>query len=130
MLGNREAIANIAVKDLGVARKFYEGTLGLTATHEEPGNAVSYRAGRTELLVYLSRYAGTNQATTVTWMMNGKLEETVNALKAKGVTFEHYDLPDTKRVGDIHDSGYVRNAWFKDPDGNIHSLVSTGERKQ
>jgi catechol 2,3-dioxygenase-like lactoylglutathione lyase family enzyme len=125
MLANNDAMATVAVKDLAAARKFYEGTLGLTPTHEEPGNAVSYRAGRSELLVYVSRYAGTSQATTVTWMMDGQLEQSVDALKAKGVKFEHYDLPDTKRVGDIHDSGYVKNAWFKDPDGNIHALVST-----
>jgi catechol 2,3-dioxygenase-like lactoylglutathione lyase family enzyme len=124
MLGDKDAMATVAVKDLPKARKFYEGTLGLKPVHEEPDNAVAYQAGHTQLLVYLSRYAGTNQATTVTWMMDGKLEESVTALKAKGVKFEHYDLPDTKRVGDIHDSGYIKNAWFKDPDGNIHSLVS------
>jgi hypothetical protein len=38
------------------------------------------------------------------------------------VTFEHYQLPDTVRKGDIHVSGQIRNAWFKDPDGNIHAL--------
>ena len=43
-------------------------------------------------------------------------------LKAKGVTFERYQLPDTVREGDIHVSGEIRNAWFKDPDGNIHAL--------
>ena len=44
--------------------------------------------------------------------------------KAKGVTFEHYDLPDTRREGDVHVSGETRVAWFKDPDGNILSLVN------
>ena len=124
MLANKDALATVAVKDLPKARKFYEETLGLKPTHEEPGNAVSYQAGRTQLLVYLSRYAGTNQATTVTWMMDGKLEGTVDALKSKGVKFEHYDLPDTTRNGDVHVSGHTRVAWFKDPDGNILSLVN------
>jgi catechol 2,3-dioxygenase-like lactoylglutathione lyase family enzyme len=123
MLTNNDAMATVAVKDLQKARKFYEGTLGLKPVHEEGSNAVSYGAGRTQLLVYVSRYAGTNQATTVTWMMDGQLQQTVDELKSKGVKFEHYDLPETKRVGDIHDSGYVKNAWFKDPDGNIHALV-------
>jgi catechol 2,3-dioxygenase-like lactoylglutathione lyase family enzyme len=129
MLENKDALATVAVKDLPAARKFYEGTLGLKPVHEEPSNAVAYQAGHTQLLVYVSRYAGTNQATTVTWMMDGKLEESVNALKARGVKFEHYDLPDTKRVGDIHHAGHLKNAWFKDPDGNIHALVGQEEGK-
>jgi catechol 2,3-dioxygenase-like lactoylglutathione lyase family enzyme len=124
MLADNDAMATVAVKDLPKARKFYEETLGLKVTEEEGSEAVSYQAGRTQLLVYHSRYAGTNQATTVTWMMNGKLEEQVEALKAKGVQFEHYDLPGTRRVGDIHVAGDIKNAWFKDPDGNIHSVVS------
>jgi hypothetical protein len=46
----------------------------------------------------------------------------VEALKRKGLTFEHYDLPETKRQGDVHVAGSTRVAWFKDPDGNIHNL--------
>ena len=38
--------------------------------------------------------------------------------------FEHYDLPNTTLKGDIHESGDTRVAWFKDPDGNILSLVN------
>ena len=44
-----------------------------------------------------------------------QLERTVETLKAKGVAFERYELPDTARRGDIHVSGEIRNAWFKDP---------------
>ena len=40
------------------------------------------------------------------------------------MTFEHYDLPGTVRKGEVHVSGEIRNAWFKDPDGNIHALAS------
>ena len=46
----------------------------------------------------------------------------MRTLKGKGVRFEHYDLPDTTREGDVHVSGDIRVAWFKDPDGNILSL--------
>jgi hypothetical protein len=48
----------------------------------------------------------------------------VRALKDKGVEFEHYDMPDTKRVGDVHVSGEMKVAWFKDPDGNILNIVN------
>jgi hypothetical protein len=45
-------------------------------------------------------------------------------LAAKGVKFEHHDLPDTTRAGDVHLSGDVQVAWFKDLDGNILSIVN------
>lgn len=38
------------------------------------------------------------------------------------MTFQHYELPDTVREGDIHVSGGIRIAWFKDPGGNVHAL--------
>jgi hypothetical protein len=40
------------------------------------------------------------------------------------VTFEHYDLPNMTRQGDLHVAGAMKVAWFKDPDGNIFSLVT------
>ena len=43
---------------------------------------------------------------------------------AKGITFEHYDMPGMKREGDIHVDGDMKVAWFKDPDGNILNVVS------
>jgi hypothetical protein len=43
-------------------------------------------------------------------------------LTARGVMFEHYDLPGIKLDGDVHVAGDSRVAWFKDPDGNIHNL--------
>lgn len=126
MLGTKEAMATVAVKDLGAARKFYEGTLGLDPVHEEGSEAITYKAGGSSLLVYRSQYAGTNEATAVTWMIDGDLDSLVAALKAKGVTFERYDMPGTTRKGDVHEAGETKVAWFKDPDGNIHALVSEG----
>ena len=52
------------------------------------------------------------------------VEDVVEGLKAKGVSFEHYDLPGATRDGDIHVAGGMKTAWFRDPDGNILNLVS------
>jgi hypothetical protein len=52
------------------------------------------------------------------------VEGVVRALKAKGVTFEHYDMPGMSREGDIHVGGNMKVAWFKDPDGNILNIVN------
>jgi catechol 2,3-dioxygenase-like lactoylglutathione lyase family enzyme len=123
VLGNADVIATCAVRDIEKARKFYEDTLGLTPLPSGEEGVLSYQSGKSSLLVYPSQYAGTNKATAATWAV-GDIEATVHALKAKGVRFEHYDLPGTTRKGDIHGSGRTKAAWFKDPDGNILALVS------
>lgn len=122
-LANTEAIVTLAVSDVDAAKKFYEGTLGLQPTPDQEDGALSYQAGKATIFVYPSQYAGTNQATAVTWNVKD-VDGLVKELKGKGVTFEHYpDLPDTKIEGDIHVAGPQRLAWFKDPDGNIHALA-------
>jgi len=123
-LGSKTAAATVAVKDLAKARRFYEETLGLKLVETEGDQVAVYQTGDSQLMVYVSQFAGTNQATGVTWVVGQELEEEVEALNEKGVRFEHYDLPETTRNGDIHQSGDVKVAWFKDPDGNIISLVN------
>jgi catechol 2,3-dioxygenase-like lactoylglutathione lyase family enzyme len=124
MLRDTDAMATIAVKDIEVARRFYEGTLGLEPRGGEEPGVRAYRSGASTVLVYESRYAGTNKATAATWAVGDELEAIVRALKAKGVAFEHYDLPNTTRQGDVHVAGKTRVAWFQDPDGNILSIVN------
>ena len=124
MLGDKTAYATLAVKDLASARKFYEGVLGLKAVHTEGSEAVTYQAGEARVLVYQSRYAGTNQATAVTWLVGNDLEKVVAALRERGAKFERYDLPGMTRQDDIHTGGGTRAAWLKDPDGNILALIN------
>jgi catechol 2,3-dioxygenase-like lactoylglutathione lyase family enzyme len=112
----------LAVKDVARARRFYEEVLGFVPLANGMDDVLQFRAGELVFVVYPSQYAGTNRATALTWTVGDHLEDAVETLKAKGVTFEHYQLPDTVREGDIHVSGGIRNAWFKDPDGNIHAL--------
>lgn len=124
MLGSKTALATVAVRDVAQSRKFYEETLGLTVSQEEGSDAVSYKAGTSNILVYRSEFAGTNRATAVTWNVGADIEAVVQSLRAKAISFEHYDMPGIRREGDIHLAGKLKNAWFKDPDGNIHALVS------
>ena len=123
MLSNRDAVANLAVRNVQAAKKFYEGTLGLKQVDAEGSELIVFESGNTKLNVYESKQAGTNKATAVTWAVDD-VESEVNALKAKGVKFEHYDLPSLKRQGDVHIGGDMKVAWFKDPDGNILNIVS------
>ena len=124
MLSDTEAIATVAVKDLKTAADFYEGKLGLRAVSREGKEVIGYQCGNSVLNVYRSEYAGTNKANAVTWVVGHDVAGLVRTLKAKGVVFEHYDLPGMKLDGDVHIGGEMKVAWFKDPDGNILNLVS------
>ena len=121
MLKDCQAMATIAVKDLDKARTFYADVLGLDVAASEPG-MLALRSGASTVLVYESAYAGTNRATCATWTVPENIEALVESLKSRGVSFLHYDLPDTVRQGDIHVSGARKVAWCADPEGNILCL--------
>ena len=122
MLGTRNAVANLAVRDIGRARDFYTGVLGLIEVDKEGEELIVLKSGETYVNVYHSEYAGTNKATAVTWQVDDIAAEVAD-LRARGVTFEHYDMPGLALEGDVH-SGYgMKVAWFKDPDGNILNIV-------
>ena len=98
----------------------------------ENDEVIAFKSGASTLFVYRSAYAGTNKATAVTFVTE-EVDDVVRVLKGRGVTFEHYDLPAMTRQGDIHVAGAMRAAWFKDPDGNIFSVVTppnTAEREK
>lgn len=124
MLGSKDSAATIPVSDLERAKKFYQEKLGLTQVDTEGDEAVVYQSGNTRLMVYKSQFAGKNQATAATWAVGEDIEREVKALHDKGVPFEHYDEMPGTRQGDIHVMGDMKAAWFKDPDGNIHAMVS------
>jgi catechol 2,3-dioxygenase-like lactoylglutathione lyase family enzyme len=124
MLGDKDAAANIAVKNLEKAKKFYEDTLGLTQIGSEGQEAITFRSGNSIINVYQSQYAGTNKATAVTWVVGQNVEGFVQQLKAKGIAFEHYDMPGVTRNGDVHVAEDMKVAWFKDPDGNILNIAN------
>jgi catechol 2,3-dioxygenase-like lactoylglutathione lyase family enzyme len=119
MLGTKDAMATIAVKDIAAAKRFYGGTLGFQQTGMEGGGVAIYRSGASKIVVYQSDFAGTNKATSATWGVGGDFDQIVRTLKQAGVAFEHYDVPGLQRSGDVHTAGNFKAAWFKDPDGNI-----------
>jgi catechol 2,3-dioxygenase-like lactoylglutathione lyase family enzyme len=115
--------AQIAVSDMARAAEFYGGRLGLPAAGDQPGGGLAYLCGGgTVLHVYLApAHAGKATATVARWDVDD-LERVVGELTANGVVFESYDDPVRTDAKGIHDSGYGRVAWFKDPDGNTFAL--------
>jgi catechol 2,3-dioxygenase-like lactoylglutathione lyase family enzyme len=123
MLDNADVQPMLPVRDLKTAERFYEEILKLKKIASMPDTASVYQSGSTKLCVYRSEFAGTNKGTAALWEVKD-VEKTVKELKAKGVTFEHYDLPGLTLEGDIHAAGDFKVAWFKDPGGNILSVQS------
>jgi len=124
MLGDCDAIATIAVTNLPAAKRFYEDTLGLKPVDAEGKELIMFQSGSTRVNVYHSEFAGTNRAPACTWAVGERFDDIVKSLKAKGVRFEHYDMPGLKLDGDVHVASKMKIVWFKDPDGNILNVVN------
>ena len=122
MIGDNDVAVTIAVRDVDKAQSFYEGVLGLKKVEIHPDGLIMYATGNSRLAVYQSEFAGTNRATAATWTVPSGIEDLARELKAKGVQFEHYDIPGATLEGDLHVGFGMKSAWFKDPDGNILNI--------
>jgi len=124
MLQNSPMYAYIPALDMMHSRQFYEQKLGLTAKQEINGGVV-YEFGKgTACFMYPTPNAGTSKASQAFWAVDDIARE-VAELKTRGVQFEHYDMPQLKREGDIHTGGGARAAWFKDSEGNILAIIQS-----
>jgi catechol-2,3-dioxygenase len=124
MLSDKDVMAMIGVRDVKEAEKFYKGTLGLIKLSTEGEHRITYRSGNSAaLIIFQSQYAGTSKTTAVVWTVGDELDAIVATLKSKGVVFERYDMPGLTLEGDVYVGGNMKAAWFKDPDGNILSIV-------
>ena len=99
------------------ARKFYEEVIGLTPKQEYAGG-VMYECGGAEAFLYPTPNAGTSKASQAYWQV-ADVEAEVADLKARGVTFEEYDMPNMPMTNSIVTAGGAKTAWFKDTEGNI-----------
>ena len=125
VLSDYKVGAELAVSDMGRARDFYEGKLGLRAAIDSPG-FVQYRCAEDSLFsIYLSpEHAGKSTATLASWGVEG-IEGIVEELTRRGVVFERYDESGLKTDGRgiATFEGDVKVAYFKDPDGYTLSIA-------
>jgi catechol 2,3-dioxygenase-like lactoylglutathione lyase family enzyme len=123
MLSQFTPVAALPTTDLSNARRFYEGTLGLTP--REVMGGVAYECGDGMLLVYESAYAGTNKATAVNFDVPlSVFDDEIRTLREKGVTFTTFELEGADWNEGIASAGDTRGVWFADPDGNIINVSS------
>ncbi len=122
MLTNSKVTANVPASDLGRARRFYAEMLGLNPAGENPGGLLYATTGGTTFYLYETDQAGKAGHTIAQWHVDNVADE-VRDLKAKGLEFEHYDMPGVTWDGDVAVmEGMGSAAWFKDSEGNIMCL--------
>lgn len=123
MFADRKATVMIPVTDLARAKRWYEEKLGLKPTEDMGEMGAAYKlGGGTLAFMYPTQFAGTAQ-NTMLGFDSPDLVADMKALRAKGVVFEDYDLPDLKTENGLADFGEIKNAWAKDSEGNILAFV-------
>jgi catechol 2,3-dioxygenase-like lactoylglutathione lyase family enzyme len=126
MFKDTKAFSGFSVDDIAKAKAFYSDKLGVNVT-EEHGMLTLHLAGGNNVLVYPK---GSYHAPATYTMLNFPVEnidKAVDELTAKGVKFEIYDMPDLKTdTKGIARGGGPNIAWFKDPAGNILSVIEQG----
>jgi catechol 2,3-dioxygenase-like lactoylglutathione lyase family enzyme len=123
MYSQSKAFSSFSVNDLQKAREFYAGVLGLTVVDSPMGILELQTQGNNNIIIY-PKPDHTPATFTVLNFPVGKIEEAVDALIAKDVKFEQYggDIQ-TDEKGISRDNGGPNIAWFKDPAGNILSVI-------
>ena len=122
MLQDSPMYAYIPVRDLPRARQFYEVKLGFKPKQESNGGVVYEFARGTACFLYPTPNAGTSKASQAFWSV-ADVDREIEALKARGVVFEDYDMPGEKSASGAITAGGAKAAWFKDSEGNIMALI-------
>jgi len=122
MLENAKAFTTFSVKDLQEAKEFYGKVLGLKVVEWAEGLEL-HLAGDARVFIY-PKPDHTPATFTVLNFPVDDVDKTVSEMKNRGIRFEHYNLKDLK----TDEKGIFRGpgptiAWFKDPAGNILSVL-------
>jgi catechol 2,3-dioxygenase-like lactoylglutathione lyase family enzyme len=120
MFANTRAFSGFAVDDLHKAREFYGETLGLR-TSEEHGLLTLHLAGDRDTLVYPKRNHTPATYTILNFPVDD-IDKAVDELTSRGVRFERYEGIQQDEKG-IHRGDGPDIAWFKDPAGNVLSVL-------
>ena len=124
MLGDSKAFSGFSANDIEKAKEFYGRTLGLKVS-ESNGLLTLHLAGGNNVLIYPKPNHTPAKFTVLNFPVDD-VDRAVDELTKRGVRFEIYDLPDIKtdKKGIMRGNGPTI-AWFKDPAGNILSVILT-----
>ena len=120
MLQTNKAFSSFSVDDLQKAKDFYAQALGLQVKESKEG--LELHPGENDVFIYPKPNHSPATFTVLNFLVDD-IETTVDELSGKGVKFEHYDGEIKTDAKGIHRNGGPTIAWFKDPAGNILSVV-------
>ncbi len=123
MLKDSKLVAFIAVTDSRRAKSFYGTALGLRMKSEDNA-AIVFNASGTTLRLQKVESVAPHSYTALGWEVPD-LRSVINALSERGVVFERFAGMEQDDVGVWTAPGGAQVAWFKDPDGNLLSLVQS-----
>jgi catechol 2,3-dioxygenase-like lactoylglutathione lyase family enzyme len=123
MFRNTKAFSGFSVDDLAKAKEFYSETHGLDVIENQKIGIVTLRlATGAQIVVYPKGTAHSPATFTILNFPVDDMERAVDELRSRGIRFEKYDGIKTDEKG-IHREGGPLIAWFKDPAGNILSVI-------
>ncbi len=123
MFEHTRAFSGFSVDDIPKAKQFYTETLGLRVS-EENGMLTLHLAGDRDTLIY-PKQDHTPATYTILNFPVDDIDTAVDELAARGVRFERYDGAEQDEKG-VHRGGGPLIAWFRDPAGNILSVLQQG----
>ncbi len=121
MFKEKKAFSGFSVNDIGKAKEFYEKTLGLEVSDEHGFLKLHVGSGPGVMI-----YPKPNHMPATFTILNfpvDDVEKAVDGLSSRGVRFEHYEGDIKTDEKGIHRDGGPTIAWFKDPAGNILSVL-------
>jgi predicted enzyme related to lactoylglutathione lyase len=126
MFKDTKAFQGFSVDDLGAAKRFYGETLGIEVAENEAGLTL-HIAGDRDTLIYPKEDHAPASFTILNFPVED-VEATVDALAERGVEFERYEgTPIETDEKGVFRGGGPLIAWFKDPAGNVLSVIDAGE---
>ncbi len=125
MLETNKAFSSFSVNDLQKAKQFYADTLGVKVKESPEG--LELHPGQQSIFIYPKPNHKPATFTVLNFQVND-IDATVDELKRKGVSFERYEGEMKTDEKGIHRDGGPTIAWFKDPAGNILSVLESDKR--
>lgn len=121
MFKDSKAFSGYSIDDIPAAKAFYEGTLGLDVTEQPEGLGLNLATGASVFL-----YPKDNHEPATSTVLNFPVDDlgaAIDELTAKGVTMERYEGFDQDERGIASGPDGPHIAWFKDPAGNVLSVM-------
>jgi len=127
MFKNTKAFSGFSVNDMQKAKEFYHGKLGIEVSENEMGIMTLHISGGSKIIVYPKPNHEPATFTILNFPVSD-VEKTVDELIKAGITFEQYGEPiKTDAKGILRGDGRGPDiAWFKDPAGNVLSVLKEG----